>query len=90
MAERKDDLPAEEIAALWQGKKIDAIKILRQAHHLDLKDAKDKVDDYVRYEPALQQKLATVQTESARGLVRWLFIIGAVAIAVYYLFVAGW
>ena len=88
MAERKYDLPAEAIAALWQGKKIEAIKILRQVLHIDLKHAKDKVDDYVRNEPALQQKLATVQTESARGLVRWLVIIGAVAIAVYYAFVA--
>jgi ribosomal protein L7/L12 len=88
MAKRKYDLPAEAIAALWQGKKIEAIKILRQVLHIDLKHAKDKVDDYVRNEPALQQKLATVQTESARGLVRWLVIIGAVAIAVYYAFVA--
>jgi ribosomal protein L7/L12 len=85
MTERKDDLPAEAIAALWQGNKIKAIKILRQVLHIDLKDAKDKVDDYVRYEPALQQKLATVQTESARGLARWLFIIAVLAIAGYYL-----
>ena len=54
MAERRDDFSAEAITALWQGNKIEAIKILRQAHHLDLKDAKDKVDQYVRNEPALQ------------------------------------
>jgi ribosomal protein L7/L12 len=89
MAEQTIDFPAEAVAALWQGNKIEAIKILRQAHHLDLKDAKHKVDRYVSNAPALQQKLATVQTESLRGLARWLFIIGAVAIAVYYLFVAG-
>ena len=51
MAERRDDFPAETITALWQGNKIEAIKILRQAHHLDLKDAKDKVDRYVTNEP---------------------------------------
>jgi len=89
MAERSDDFPAEALTALWQGNKIEAIKILRQALHIDLKDAKDKVDQYVSNEPALQQKLATAQTESLRGLVRWLFIIGVVAIAVYYLFLAG-
>ena len=38
MAERKDDLPAEAIPALWQGNKIEAIKILRQAHHHDLEE----------------------------------------------------
>ena len=89
MAERSDDFPAEAVTALWQGNKIEAIKILRRALHIDLKDAKDKVDQYVSNEPALQQKLATAQTESLRGLVRWLFIIGVVAIAVYYLFLAG-
>jgi len=89
MAERRDDFPAEVVNALWQGNKFEAIKILRQALHIDLKDAKDKVDQYVKNEPALQQKLATAQTESLRGLVRWLFIIGVVAIAVYYLFLAG-
>ena len=89
MAERSDDFPAEAITALWQGNKIEAIKILRQALHIDLKDAKNKVDQYVSNEPALQQKLATAQTESLRGLAHWLFIIGAVVLIVYYLFVAG-
>ncbi len=88
MAEQKDDFPAEAIAALWQGNKIEAIKILRQSHQLDLKSAKDKVDDYVRNEPALQQKLASIQTESSRGLVRWLFIIGALVVVGYYVFIA--
>jgi ribosomal protein L7/L12 len=89
MVEPRDDFPAEAITALWQGNKIEAIKILRQAHHLDLKDAKDKVDQYVSNEPALQQKLATAQTESLRGLVRWLLMAIALALIVYYLFVAG-
>jgi ribosomal protein L7/L12 len=88
MVEGRDDFPAEAITALWQGNKIEAIKILRQAHHLDLKDAKDKVDQYLSNEPALQQRLATAQTESLPGLVRWLLAI-ALALIVYYLFVAG-
>ena len=85
MAEPKDDLPAEAVAALWQGNKIEAIKMVRQALQVDLKGAKDKVDQYLRNEPALQQELATAQTESFRGLARWLFIIGVLAIAGYYL-----
>jgi ribosomal protein L7/L12 len=88
MAERRDDFPAEAIAALWQGNKIEAIKIVRQSHHIDLKEAKDKVDQYLKNEPALQQKLATAQTESLRGLARWLFIIGGLVVAGYYAFVA--
>lgn len=89
MAERSNDFPAEAITALWQGNKIEAIKIVRQTQHIDLKEAKDKVDQYLSNEPALQQKLATAQTESVRGLARWLFIIGVLAIAGYYLLVVS-
>ena len=85
MSGPKDDLPAEAVTALWQGNKIEAIKMVRQATQIDLKAAKNKVDQYVRNEPALEQKLAAAQTESLRSLARWLLIVGALAIAGYYL-----
>ena len=88
MAEQRDELPAEAIAALWQGNRIEAIKILRQARHIDLKDAKDKVEEYVRNEPALQHKLVSGQAETTAGLVRWLLILAALALVGYYLFVS--
>jgi ribosomal protein L7/L12 len=88
MAERNEALPPEAIDALQQGNKIEAIKIVREAQKLDLKDAKDKVDDYVKNDPVLQQKFASAQAEMTGSLVRWLILI-ALAIAGYYLFVAG-
>ena len=88
MAERTEALPSEAISALQRGNKIEAIKIVRQASKLDLKDAKDRVDDYVKNDPVLQQKFASAQAETMGSLVRWLIII-AVAIAGYFLFVAG-
>jgi ribosomal protein L7/L12 len=87
MAETTETLPPEAISALQRGNKIEAIKIVRQTHKLDLKDAKDKVDAYVENDPVLRQKLAAASAESMRGLVRWLIII-AVAILGYYFFVA--
>jgi hypothetical protein len=42
----------------------------------------------VKNDPVLQQKFASAQAETMGSLVRWLIII-AVAIAGYYLFVAG-
>lgn len=85
MAERTADLPAEAIDALWQGNKIEAIRIVRRARNLDLKAAKIKVEEYVRNEPALQQKLAMLQAETTATLVRWLVILGALAIGGYFL-----
>jgi ribosomal protein L7/L12 len=42
MAERSEVLPPEAIDALQRGNKIEAIKIVREASKLDLKDAKDQ------------------------------------------------
>ncbi|HEY7320725.1 MAG TPA: hypothetical protein VIE89_24430 [Candidatus Binatia bacterium] len=89
MAEPKEDLPAEAVTALWEKNKVAAIRIVRQTHHIDLKAAKHKVDQYLSNEPALQQKLASVQVESLQGLIRWLFIIGVLAIAGYYFLVGS-
>jgi ribosomal protein L7/L12 len=85
MADQTADLPTEAVDALWQGNKIEAIKIVRRARNLDLKDAKTKVEEYVRNDPALQQKLATVQAETTAALVRWLMILGFLAIGGYFL-----
>ena len=89
MPERSEDLPAEAVTALWQGNKIEAIKILRKAQHIDLKQGKDRIDQYIKNEPALQHKFETAQAESLRGLVRWLLLAIALAVIVYYLFVGA-
>jgi len=87
MAERSEALPPEAIDALQRGNKIEAIKLVREASKLDLKDGKDRVDDYVKNDPVLQQKFAATQAESTRSLFRWLILI-VLASAGYYLFVA--
>jgi len=87
MAERNEAFPPEAIDALQRGNKIEAIKLVREASKLDLKDAKDKVDDYVKNDPVMQQKFASAQAETTRSLFRWLILI-AVAILGYFFFVA--
>ena len=87
MAEHSEALPPEAIDALQRGNKIDAIKLVRAAQKLDLKDAKGRVDAYVENDPVLRQMLASVSAESMRGLVRWLIIV-AVAVLGYFFFVA--
>ena len=89
MAERSEPLPPEAIDALQRGNKIEAIKIVRQAQKLDLKDAKDKVDAYVQSDPVLQQKFAAAQAETTRSLVRWIIIIIGLALLGYFFFVAA-
>ena len=85
MVDQAADLPAEAIDALWRGNKIEAIKIVRRACNLDLKAAKIEVEEYVGNEPAPQQKLAMLQAETTTTIVRWLVILGVLAIGGYFL-----
>ena len=87
MEERTKALPPEAIDALQRGNKIEAIKLVREAQKLDLKNAKDRVDAYVGNDPVLRQKLASASAQSMRSLIRWLIII-AVGVLGYFFFVA--
>lgn len=49
------NLPAEVVNAILAGRKIEAIKLLREARGLGLKDAKHAVDAYIRENPSAQQ-----------------------------------
>ena len=87
MAERNEPLPPEAIDALQRRNKIDAIKLVRAAQKLDLKDAKDKVDAYVENDSVLQQKFASAQAETTGSVVRWLILVALASLG-YFFFVA--
>lgn len=60
-----DPLPPAVLASLAQGRTIDAIKQLREAHGLGLKEAKDIVDAHARTPSAANA--ATAATARATG-----------------------
>ncbi len=43
----KDSLPEASVQALWEGRKVDAVRHLREAQDLGLKDAHDGVKKYI-------------------------------------------
>jgi ribosomal protein L7/L12 len=76
----KDSLPEAAVKSLWEGRKVDAVRHLREAEHLGLKDAHDRVKKYISENPALEQKFAS----SGGGvLLKWL-VIGALMSGVAY------
>ena len=79
-----DPLPADAIAAIQRGRKIDAIKILRTTHKLGLKEAKDIVDGYMENDPVLARKYRQ-QSTGAGSILRLLAFAVVVAIG-YWLF----
>lgn len=76
-------LSASAIAALRAGRVIDAIKAVRQDTGLGLKEAKDVVDRYTASHPEFQAALRQANAASARQVLLWLVIIGAVVLAAY-------
>ena len=61
-------LPPEAIAALLRGHKIDAIRIVREQHGVDLKAAKDLVDAYARDHPTLANARSPGEVAPRRAL----------------------
>lgn len=83
------ELPVEALAALQSGNKIGAIKAVRAAQRLDLKDAKDLVDRYVAAQPGLQQQMNAAGSEQGRKLVFAIAVATAIGAAVYFFLRGG-
>lgn len=58
---------------------IEAIKLLREARGIGLKEAKDTLDSYVIANPGLRRKLEAQRAEAMRGGMLWLAALIALA-----------
>ena len=65
------ELPAKVVESIKAGRKIQAIKALRESHGVGLREAKEIVEAYVRENPVLQ--VHRLQ-ESESGVGRLIFI----------------
>lgn len=72
-------LSARAEAALRNGNKIEAIKIIREELGLGLKEAKDLVDAYEAADPVLKSRLESKSVNVKRGPLL-IFLAGVLAI----------
>jgi ribosomal protein L7/L12 len=82
------ELPSAALAALAEGKRIEAIKIVREHYGLHLKEAMEKVDAYLGKHPSRhRQKIRTSTVERDRVLPHgwWIFFALALLAAFYFL-----
>ncbi len=80
-----DDLPRDVIDALEQGNVIQAIKQLRSARGIDLKESKDAVDRYLAGHPELRQRLDAARSASSRSVGRWFVVLMVIGLGIYLL-----
>lgn len=78
-------LPNEAIAALEGGRKIEAIKYVRVAHGIGLKDAKEIVEQFIDGNPEIKRRMTSANAESARNSLGWTVLLAAVGAAIYYI-----
>jgi len=71
-------LPAAAIAAIERGRKIEAIKIVRQQWGIDLKESKGVVDAYIKSQPGLESR------PQIPGRLALFLLLAALAIAIYF------
>jgi hypothetical protein len=68
-------LPLEAVTLLQEGHVIEAVKSVRQAEGLGLKEAKRRVDAYLSREPLLRAQLELKQSAARRKFFLWLLLI---------------
>jgi ribosomal protein L7/L12 len=80
------ELPSEALAALAKGRRVEAVKIVREHYGLHLKEAKDKVDAYIGKHPSrVRQSIKTSTVERDRTLPRgWWIFLGLLLLAAFY------
>jgi hypothetical protein len=84
-------LPLEAVTLLNEGQVIEAIKCVRQAEGLGLKEAKARVDGYLSREPLLRAQIELRQRAARRKFFFWFLVVDlAIAAAViYWMFYRG-
>ena len=80
-------MPLAAVSALQNGKLIEAIRIVREAHGIGLKDAKDTVDRYLDAEPLIRSRFDAANAESRRSALLWALALALVIGLITYFLV---
>jgi ribosomal protein L7/L12 len=82
-------LPTEAVAALERGQTIEAIKHVRAASGLGLKEAKDLVGRYLDRHPEVRERHAAARHAGRSSWLRWIIALLVIA-AAYLAWRAAW
>ena len=84
-------LPLEAAALLGEGRVIEAIKVIRKAEGLGLREAKDRIDAHIAQDPILGVQLETQQRARRRNFFFWFLVVDVVITAgiIYWFFYRG-
>jgi hypothetical protein len=80
-------LPLEAVTLLNEGQVVEAIKVVREAEGLGLRDAKARVDAHIAGEPLLSAQLELRRAAARRKFFLWFLAIDLIIVAavIYWL-----
>ena len=78
---RFQPLPVEVVTLLQEGRLVEAIKAVRQAEGLGLREAKARVDAYLAREPLLKAQLELQKRSAGRRFFLWFLVIDLLVVA---------
>jgi hypothetical protein len=82
-------LSTAAVVALQCGNKIEAIKLVRAEHGLDLKGAKDLVEAHLQADPALRASCAAAQKQGSARPLLWAALLLTASWLVYRFLLKG-
>jgi len=80
-------LPKKALEALAQGDRNEAIEQVRLERNISREEAREVIAAFILSQPSLHRRMKDTQSETQWGLMRWLILFQAIAVAVgYFLF----
>ena len=76
---KTNSIPPSAVAALNAGRKVEAIRIVRESQGIGLKEAKELVESYVALHSELQLRIEQRRSRGARGVLMWALFLGILA-----------
>ena len=83
---KQAELPTDVIAAIQANRKIEAIRLLREAQGIGLREAKEAVEAYIKANPHLETNKRNRSRSPMSPLILFV-LIAAVAYMAYHFFV---
>lgn len=82
------DLPIKALEALSQGDRTKAIEQVQLERNMSREEAREVVASFILSQPSLQatMRLKESRAETPWGLMRWLILFQAIAVAIGYFF----
>lgn len=86
-SDTEHEFPTSVMVALTRGQKITAIKLLREAKGIGLKESKEIVDAYIASRPELKARFAAANAEWSRKFVTFVVFLALLSSIGYWLFI---